>query len=453
MRIWNKSLLLYLMKISGVYYKSPINFNYWFNFGFLSLFFLISQIITGIVLAMFYNANILFAYSTILEISNEIYYGWWIRYIHSNGASFFFFCVYLHMFRGLYYGSFLYPRQYLWVSGSIIWILMIATAFFGYILPWGQMSFWGAMVITSLLGSIPLIGGDILFLLWGSFSIDNVTLHRFYSLHYLLPFIILMVTIIHLSLLHEYGSNNPLGISTELDNAPFIPYYGIKDTFSIIIFLILFFIFVYFFPDKLGHSDNYIMANSLMTPPHIVPEWYFLPLYAVLRSVPNKLFGLFLILAFILCIIFIPFICKNFIIRSTMFRPFYGIIIWFFIFVCLLLGWIGSLPVISPFIFIGQILTFLYFFIILILFPLIGYIEKIIYYTYIYRSYKNDNIINEEINILNKNNNIYLELNKSIINIFIDLLCKLLKNILIIINIFFNKINKLIIILKNRWDD
>lgn len=453
MRIWNKSLLLYLMKISGVYYKSPINFNYWFNFGFLSLFFLISQIVTGIVLAMFYNANILFAYSTILEISNEIYYGWWIRYIHANGASFFFFCVYLHMFRGLYYGSFLYPRQYLRISGSIIWILMVATAFFGYILPWGQMSFWGAMVITSLLGSIPLIGGDILFLLWGSFSIDNVTLHRFYSLHYLLPFIILMVTIIHLSLLHEYGSNNPLGISTELDNAPFIPYYGIKDTFSIVLFLILFFIFVYFFPDKLGHSDNYIMANSLMTPPHIVPEWYFLPLYAVLRSVPNKLFGLFLILAFILCVIFIPFICKNFIIRSTMFRPFYGIVIWFFIFVCLLLGWIGSLPVIDPFIFIGQVLTFLYFFIILVLFPLIGYIEKLIYYTYVYRSYKNNNILNDDLFILNKNNNIYIEVMKSIINILLNNLCKLFNNILIIYNMLYNLIKKLIIKLKNRWDD
>ena len=385
MRIWSRSLLLYLVKISGVFYKSPINFNYWFNFGFLSLFFLISQIITGVVLAMFYNANALIAFGLILDMSNEIYYGWWIRYIHSNGASFFFFCVYFHMFRGLYYGSFIYPRQYLWISGSIIWVLMIATAFFGYILPWGQMSFWGAVVITSLVGAIPLIGGDLLFLLWGSYCIDGMTLNRFYSLHYVLPFIIFMVTMVHLALLHEFGSNNPLGISVQLDNAPFIPYYGVKDVFSIFGFLFIFCIFVFFFPDKLGHSDNYIMANSLVTPPHIVPEWYFLPLYAVLRSVPNKLLGLILIVCFIVCVIFVPFLCKGFIIRSTMFRPFYGTVVWFFYFICFLLGWIGSLPVISPFLEIGQLVTFLYFFILVVLFPLIGFIEKVIYNTYIYR--------------------------------------------------------------------
>lgn len=314
-----------------------------------------------------------------------------IKIHHANGASFFFFCVYLHMCRGIYHGSFVYPRQYLWISGSIIWVLMIATAFFGYILPWGQMSFWGAMVITSLLGAIPLVGGDILFLLWGSYSIDNVTLHRFYSLHYLLPFIILLISVIHFALLHEFGSNNPLGISVELDNAPFIPYYGIKDAFSIVIFLFIFFIFIFYAPDALGHSDNYIPANGLVTPAHIVPEWYFLPLYAVLRSVPNKLLGLFLIACFIVCIILIPFICKNTIIRSTMFRPIYGCIVWFFFFICYLLGWIGSLPVISPFLEIGQFVTFCYFFILLILFPYIAYFEKSIYNAYIRRRerYKN----------------------------------------------------------------
>jgi quinol-cytochrome oxidoreductase complex cytochrome b subunit len=383
MRIWYRSLLGYLLKISGIFYKSPINFNYWFNFGFLSLYFLISQIITGIIIAMFYNANSLFAFGLILDMSNEIYYGWWLRYIHANGASFFFFCVYVHMFRGMYYGSFVYPRQYLWLSGSIIWVLMIATAFMGYVLPWGQMSFWGAMVITSLVGAVPLIGSDLLFLLWGSYSIDNVTLHRFYSLHYLLPFIIFMVSMIHLALLHEFGSNNPLGISVQLDNAPFIPYYGIKDVFSIFGILFVFFIFVCFFPDKLGHSDNYIMANSLITPPHIVPEWYFLVLYAVLRSVPNKLLGLFLIAAFIVCIVTMPFICKWFSIRSTIFRPLYGIIVWFFFFVFLSLGWIGGLPVLSPFLQIGQIVTFLYFFILLIMFPAIGYFDDLVYYLWI----------------------------------------------------------------------
>ncbi len=383
MRFWTKSLILYLVKISGIFYKSPINFGFIWNFGFLSLYFLISQLITGIVIAMFYNANSSLAFGLILDMSNEIYYGWWLRFIHANGASFFFFCVYLHMCRGVYYGSFLYPRQYLWVSGSIIWVLMIATAFFGYILPWGQMSFWGAMVITSLLGALPLIGGDVLFLLWGSYSIDNVTLHRFYSLHYLLPFIILIITILHFALLHEFGSNNPIGVSSELDNAPFIPYYGIKDIYAIIIFLFIFFIFIFYMPDKLGHSDNYIAANSLVTPPHIVPEWYFLPLYAVLRSVPNKLLGLFLIACFIVCIILIPFLCKNFIIRSTIFRPIYGSIVWFFFFVCFLLGWIGSLPVISPFLEIGQLVTFCYFFILLVLFPLIGFFEKSIYDVYV----------------------------------------------------------------------
>ena len=310
------------------------------------------------------------------------------------------------------------------------------------------MSFWGAMVITSLLGSIPLIGGDILYLLWGSFSIDNMTLHRFYSLHYFLPFIILMVTIIHFALLHEFGSNNPLGISVELDNAPFIPYYGIKDAYSIILFLLIFFTFVFFYPDKLGHSDNYIMANSLLTPPHIVPEWYFLPLYAVLRSVPNKLLGLGLILGYILCIIFLPFICKNFIIRSTMFRPFYGIVVWFFIFVCLLLGWIGSLPVISPFIEIGQLLTFLYFFIILILFPLIGYIEKHIYYTYVYRFYKKNDIdkkknINKENSFLGK-----------IVNIFIVYIIYNSINIFyIIIGFIYNNIKNIYMKFRKKWNE
>lgn len=338
--------------------------------------------------SMFYNANSSLAFPMVLDMSNEIYYGWWLRYIHSNGASFFFLCVYIHMFRGLYHGSFLYPRQYLWITGSIIWVLMIATAFFGYILPWGQMSYWGAMVITSLLGAIPLVGGDILFLLWGSYSIDVMTLHRFYSLHYTLPFIILMVTIIHFALLHEFGSNNPLGISVELDNAPFIPYYGIKDAFSIIFFLFIFLVFVFYMPDKLGHSDNYIKADGLVTPAHIVPEWYFLPLYAVLRSVPNKLLGLFLILCFILCVIFIPFICKNFIFRSTIFRPLFGFFVWLFFSVCLLLGWIGSLPVISPFLEIGQLVTFLYFFILLVIFPLLAFMEKAVYDHYVVNFYK-----------------------------------------------------------------
>jgi len=269
MRLWLKSLSFYLVKTSGLYYKSPSNLSYWWNFGFIALFFLLSQIVTGIVLAMFYNANVEIVFGIVFDLTSEIYYGWWLRNIHANGASFFFLAVYLHMARGIYYGSFMYPRQLLWMSGTIIWVLMIATAFLGYILPWGQMSFWGAMVITSLLGAIPGIGSDILFLLWGSYSIENATLMRFYSLHFTLPFVIMALTIMHFALLHEFGSSNPLGISVKLDHVPFVPYYGVKDVFSIIIVLVIFLCFVILAPDMLGHSDNFNIANSLVTPAHI----------------------------------------------------------------------------------------------------------------------------------------------------------------------------------------
>jgi len=388
MRFWLISLISIFTKTTGFFYKSPSNFNYWWNFGFLALYFLVSQIITGIFLAMFYNANIDIVFGIVFDMTSEVYYGWWLRNIHANGASFFFLVVYLHMARNVYYSSFLYPRQLLWISGSIIWVLMIATAFLGYVLPWGQMSFWGAMVITSLLGALPGIGGDILFLLWGSFSIDNVTLHRFYSLHYTLPFVILIISVFHLALLHEFGSSNPLGISVRLDNIPMIPYYGIKDGFSIIIVLIIFSIFVILMPDKLGHSDNFILANSLVTPSHIVPEWYFLPLYAILRSVTNKLLGVALIGLGIVGIILLPYFSKGFIIRSGLFRPFHAICVWFFFAICLLLGWIGGLPVMSPFFEIGQIITLLYFLCIFILFPISGFHEKLIYHVYLSRSNK-----------------------------------------------------------------
>jgi len=241
MRVWDTGLLFWIIKVTGIFYKTPVNLNYWWNFGFLALIFLIIQIVTGIFLAMFYNPNALFAYEAIMELNNEVYYGWWLRAIHANGASFFFLIVYIHMARSLYYGSFAHPRQLLWVSGVIIWILMIITAFLGYILPWGQMSFWGAMVITNLLAALPLIGDDVVLLLWGGYSIDNCTLHRFYSLHFTFPFIILIVSIIHLCFLHEFGSNNPLGIACPLDNSPFSPYYVIKDSFSLLV------VFFYFF--------------------------------------------------------------------------------------------------------------------------------------------------------------------------------------------------------------
>lgn len=256
MRFFTKSLLFWIGKVTALFYKGPSNTSYWWNFGFYSFFFLIFQIVTGIFLAMFYNPSVFLAYASIIEINNEIYFGWWIRALHANGASFFFAVVYIHMARGLYYGSFAYPRELLWVSGMIIWLLMIVTAFLGYILPWGQMSFWGAMVMTSLLASVPLVGSDFVLLLWGGFSIDDATLHRFYSLHFALPFIILMVSIIHFCFLHEYGSNNPLGIPAVLDNIPFVPYFVLKDTYSLVFVFSILFSIIFLSPDLLGHPDN-----------------------------------------------------------------------------------------------------------------------------------------------------------------------------------------------------
>jgi len=385
MRLWARGLLFDIGRLSGFFYISPANFNYWYNFGVLALYFLVIQIITGIILAMFYNPSVLLAFASIVNINNEMYFGWWVRYLHANGASWFFFVVYIHIFRGIYYGSFAYPRQLLWVSGVIIWFLMIATAFLGYVLPWGQMSFWGAMVITSLLGAIPMVGPDILFLLWGGFSIDDVTLHRFYSLHFTLPFVILAVAILHMLFLHEFGSSNPLGISSKLDNIPLLPYYAIKDFFAIILVWFVFFYLVFLFPDYLGHSDNYNIANALVTPAHIVPEWYFLPLYAVLRSVTNKLLGIFLIACFVVALLVLPFLSKNIIIRSGSFRPLFAFFFWFFVVDCLLLGWIGSLPVIAPYLAIGQFLTVLYFSLLLVFFPLATFFEHLIYDVYLLR--------------------------------------------------------------------
>ncbi|HXN54584.1 MAG TPA: cytochrome b N-terminal domain-containing protein [Mycoplasmatales bacterium] len=359
-----------------------MNLTYWWNFGVLSLYFLIIQLITGIFLAMFYDPSILYAFSSIMYINNEIYYGWWIRGLHANGASFFFLSVYLHMFRGLYYGSFLYPRQLLWKTGVILFLLMIITAFLGYVLPWGQMSFRGAMVITSLLSAIPLVGNDIVFLLWGGFTIDDATLHRFYSLHFFLPFIILALSIVHISLLHEAGSSNPTGVPSMLEVIPFTPYFILKDILSILIFLIIIMYLNYSAPDILGHTLNYQIANFLVTPPHIVPEWYLLFFYAILRSIPGKLSGFLIMVISIIILIFLPYIMKNAIIRSGTFRPAHKIFFWIFVFNCILLGWIGGIPVMEPYLTIGRFLSFLYFFFLLVLFPLAIFIDRTIYDAY-----------------------------------------------------------------------
>ena len=379
MRYWYKSYEFLKIKHSYLFYKTPTNLTYWWNFGVLSLYFLVIQVLTGVFLAMFYDPSILYAFSSIMYINNEIYYGWWIRSLHANGASFFFLCVYFHMFRGIYYGSFLYPRQLLWTSGVILFLLMIITAFLGYVLPWGQMSFWGAMVITSLLSSIPLVGSDIIFLLWGGFTIEDATLHRFYALHFLLPFILLFLSIIHISLLHESGSTNPLGIPSIYEIIPFTPYFMLKDALSVLIFLILILYINYSFPDILGHTLNYQMANFLVTPPHIVPEWYLLFFYAILRSIPNKLLGFVAMVLSIVVLFILPYIMKNSIIRSGSFRPCHKLFFWIFVVICILLAWIGGIPVIEPYLTVGRILSVLYFINILILFPLGIFIDKFVY--------------------------------------------------------------------------
>jgi len=381
-RIFSRALFFSTLKDSYIFYKTPMNLTYWWNFGVLSLYFLIIQLVTGIFLAMFYDPSILYAFSSIMYINNEIYYGWWIRGLHANGASFFFLSVYLHMFRGLYYGSFLYPRQLLWKTGVILFLLMIITAFLGYVLPWGQMSFWGAMVITSLLSAIPLVGNDIVFLLWGGFTIDDATLHRFYSLHFFLPFIILALSIVHISLLHEAGSSNPTGVSSMLETIPFTPYFILKDILSILIFLIIIMYLNYSNPDILGHTLNYQIANFLVTPPHIVPEWYLLFFYAILRSIPGKLSGFLIMIISIIILMFLPYIMKNAIIRSGTFRPVHKIFFWIFLFNCCLLCWIGGIPVMEPYLTVGRILSFLYFFFILVLFPLAIFIDRTIYDSY-----------------------------------------------------------------------
>jgi ubiquinol-cytochrome c reductase cytochrome b subunit len=356
-------------------YPTPINLNYMWNFGSLAGICLVIQIITGIFLAMHYTPHIDYAFVSIEHIMRDVNNGWLIRYLHANGASMFFIIVYIHMFRGLYYGSYMAPRQELWFSGVTIFLLMMATGFMGYVLPWGQMSFWGVTVITNLFSAIPFIGENITQWLWGGFSVDNATLNRFFSLHYLLPFLIAGLSLVHLVLLHDNGSNNPLGIDSKAAKITFYPYFYVKDLFGFLLFCLFFSFFVFFSPNFLGHPDNYIPANSLVTPAHIVPEWYYLPFYAILRSIPDKLGGVIAMFASILILYFLPIINLSKI-RSTFFRPLYKNIFWIFVINSLILGWIGQNVVESPFVEIGQIATFLYFFILLIVFPFFNFLEE-----------------------------------------------------------------------------
>jgi quinol-cytochrome oxidoreductase complex cytochrome b subunit len=328
---------------SFVDYPTPKNLNYWWTFGAILSLCLGIQIITGVVLAMHYIASTDHAFNSIERIMRDVNHGWLIRYIHSNGASMFFFAVYIHMFRGLYYGSYKAPREVLWLLGCVIYFLMIATAFMGYVLPWGQMSYYGAVVITNLIGAIPVVGPSILVWLQGGFSVDQPTLNRFFSLHYLLPFVIAGVTVLHIWALHVTGQNNPTGveIKSKEDTVPFTPFATIKDAMGIILFLIMFAVFVFFFPEALGHADNYVPANPLQTPAHIVPEWYMLPFYAILRAVPDKLLGVIAMFAAIAVIFALPWLDTSKV-RSMRYRP---VMRWFFVLfviTCVALGWCGG---------------------------------------------------------------------------------------------------------------
>jgi ubiquinol-cytochrome c reductase cytochrome b subunit len=372
---WSNNFLLSFLSNHILSYPTPINLNYAWSFGSVAGVCLVIQILTGIFLAMHYVPHISLAFDSVEHIMRDVNYGWLIRYCHANGASVFFIVVYLHIFRGLYYGSYMHPRGWLWASGVLIFILMMATAFMGYVLPWGQMSFWGATVITNLFSAVPIYGGLIVEWLWGGFSVDQATLNRFYSLHYLLPFVIAGVTMLHLCLLHKYGSNNPLGINTDITSVPFYPYFYVKDFFSFWVFLFGYLSLVFFAPNMLGHPDNYIPANPMVTPAHIVPEWYFLPFYAILRSIPNKLGGVLAMFGAIAVWLLLPIINISST-RSNIFKPLTSLNYWFIVSNFLILGWIGQQPVEYPFMEIGMFTTVLYFLLFLVIVPFFTIFEE-----------------------------------------------------------------------------
>ncbi|HZZ86720.1 MAG TPA: cytochrome b N-terminal domain-containing protein [Caulobacteraceae bacterium] len=371
-------------------FPTPKNLNYWWTFGGILAFCLATQIVTGIILAMHYIPSGDGAFNSVQHIMRDVNYGWLIRYIHANGAAMFFLAVYIHIFRGIYYGSYKAPREVLWLIGATIYLVMMATAFFGYVLPWGQMSFWAAKVITNLFGAIPVVGPALATWLWGGFTVDAPTLNRFYSLHYLLPFVIAGLVVLHIWALHVPGNSNPTGVNVKdkSDTVPFHPYYTVKDSFAISLFLLLFAVFVFWMPEAMGHVDNNIPANPLATPAHIVPEWYMLPYYAILRAVPDKLTGVILMAASIGCIFAMPWFDTSRV-RSMRYRPQAKLYFWIFVATCLILGYCGAhepdqKPIpgleaftlgdssINSFVWLSRIATAYYFAYFLLITPILG---------------------------------------------------------------------------------
>ena len=369
----------------GSSYQAPKNLNYWWNFGSLAGFCLVVQIVTGVILAMHYNPSAEGAFGSVEHIMRDVNYGWLIRYIHSNVSSLFFLVVYIHVFRGLYYGSYKSPRELLWMLGLVILLLMMMSAFTGYVLPWGQMSYWAATVITNFFSAIPGVGTDLVEFLRGSFAVDNPTLNRFFSLHYLLPFVIVGVVILHIWALHTNGSSNPKGIDVKKgsqDTIPFHPFYTIKDLFGLGVFIVVIAIFVFYFPNYMGHPDNYIPADPMMTPPHIVPEWYFLPFYAILRAITFDIFfleakflGVIAMFASIIVLFFLPWIDRSKV-RSATFRPLSQLFFWTLVLDVIALGVVGAMPVEGFWIYLGQFATAYYFLHFTVILYLLGKYEK-----------------------------------------------------------------------------
>ena len=367
--------LFQLINAHLIEYPTPSNLTLFWNYGFLAAMCLVTQLLSGIALAMHFTPHVDLAFLSVEHIMRDVNGGWLIRYIHANGASMFFITVYIHIARGLYYGSYMQPRGLVWTLGVIILILMMATAFMGYVLVWGQMSFWAATVITNFFTAFPIVGDKIVTLLWGGFSVDNATLNRFFSLHYLLPFLIAGVVVVHMAAVHNDGSNNPLGISSHADKISFFPYFFIKDTLGLVGGLIFFSFFVYYSPNSLGHSDNYIPANPMSTPEHIVPEFYFLFAYAILRSIPNKLMGVLALFASLLVLLILPLINTS-VVRSSLYRPLFQRFFWFLVADFFLLSYLGQAPAESPYIEVGQVATIYYFGFFIVLVPILGRLEK-----------------------------------------------------------------------------